>query len=182
MLPAIPVSISIPPDTAIQQRHPVEEARFALQSNARAAAGSFSPHDATNGDEHEAVTDSNGELATEHGVIGGEASEAFHPNQSLSFLLLVKRVLHYPRNQKELVVTIMLGAVSLILFAYGMMVLYKCMCPRNYAKWRTSGWGSGRHARAKNKKSPYYKQIRESVPLVLEGHLQVSLFSLVTFF
>ena len=51
-------------------------------------------------------------------------------------------------------------------------VLFQCMCPKNYSEWRAS-WYKSR----KGKKG-YYKQIRETVPMNLEGHKQVGLVSL----
>ena len=50
-----------------------------------------------------------------------------------------------------------------------MVALYKCMCSRNYSRWRHS-WARHRRQRSRG---AYYKQIKESVPLLLKGHSQV---------
>lgn len=85
------------------------------------------------------------------------------PNQSSS---LIQRLVRYPRTKTELVITILLGIASFFLLVFIMLSMYKCMCSRNYAKWRSS-W-----QRRLRKANQYYKQIRESVPLVLNGHIQ----------
>ena len=159
MLPPIPLSIPVNPETAIQQRHPEEESRYyTLQPP---LSEPLLPDDTE--------TDIDAAQNTGDETTATASTSVLHGNQSLSLLLMVKRLTHYPRSQTELAGTVILGVLSMILFVYGMVFLYKCMCPRNYAKWR-SNWGKGH---GKRKKSPYYKQIRESMPLVLEGHLQV---------
>ena len=85
---------------------------------------------------------------------------------------VIEKLVRYPRTRKELVTTVLLGIASAILLVYSMTKLYQCMCSRNYAKWRSS-WSKQKRQRIRH--SPYYKQIRESVPLVLEGHAQVCL-------
>ncbi len=74
-----------------------------------------------------------------------------------------------PQNRVELVLTVLLGLASLVLGIYFMMILYKCVCPRNYAKWRSS-WGT--QGRTSRERLRYQKKIRESVPLLLQGHNQ----------
>lgn len=85
------------------------------------------------------------------------------PNQSSS---LIQRLVRYPRTKVEFVITILLGIASICLLFFITLSMYKCVCSRNYAKWRAS-WQ--RRLRKANK---YYKQIRESVPLILNGHIQ----------
>ena len=48
-------------------------------------------------------------------------------------------------------------------------LLYQVMCPRDYARWRSS-WGYGRR---RKRASLYFNQIQDAVPLVLAGHTQV---------
>ncbi|XP_071102680.1 sterol regulatory element-binding protein cleavage-activating protein-like [Haliotis cracherodii] len=72
----------------------------------------------------------------------------------------------YPKSKKEFTITLCLAFLSVIVISYFMIMLYKCMCSRNYSKWRRS-W-----TKVKRRKKGYYKQIKESVPLVLKGHRQ----------
>jgi len=83
----------------------------------------------------------------------------------------------------ELVLTILLAIASGILAINGLLTLYKCMCSRNYARWRAS-WSSQskRQLRRRGRgvttttggSGGYYTEFRETVPLVLAGHKQVS--------
>lgn len=91
---------------------------------------------------------------------------------SFNFTVVIKRFFRQPQSRLELFMTILLGIASFILLTYFLTVLYKCMCPRSYGKRRIDG---GRRIK---KQSPYYKQIRETVPLVLDSHLQVRRFRL----
>ncbi|KAL3831431.1 hypothetical protein ACJMK2_023182 [Sinanodonta woodiana] len=74
----------------------------------------------------------------------------------------------YPKSQKEFVITLILGVLSVICITYFMLVLYRCMCSRRYDKWRAS-WNKPKR---RSKVNNYIKQIKESVPLVLKGHEQ----------
>ncbi|CAH1788116.1 unnamed protein product [Owenia fusiformis] len=75
----------------------------------------------------------------------------------------------YPQSQTEAGVTFVLVFTTVVVVTYFMSWLYRCMCSRNYAKWRTS-WT--RLKRSKRKSSQYVKQIIDTLPLVLEGHKQ----------
>ena len=95
-----------------------------------------------------------------------------HIPPSLNITVIMQRLMLYPQSTVDWVVTILLLMAHFTLLTYILVALYRCLCSRNYAKWRSSWGKSGRSSRHKNK-SPYYKQIRESVPLVLNGHMQV---------
>lgn len=75
----------------------------------------------------------------------------------------------------ELVLTILLAIASVILAVNGLLTMYKCMCSRNYARWRSS-WQRRRHVRRRwrGDAAGYYIEFRETVPLVLSGHKQVT--------
>lgn len=77
----------------------------------------------------------------------------------------------YPKSQKELVLTILLVLFSAICLSYFALALYHCICPKNYARWR-SRWYRGQHKKRESS-GGYYKQIKESLPKVLKGHVQV---------
>jgi len=80
--------------------------------------------------------------------------------------------------------TILLGIASGILAINALVTLYKCMCSRNYARWRASWSQSRRQLRRRGRGvtgsgggggggAGYYTEFRETVPLVLAGHKQV---------
>lgn len=86
----------------------------------------------------------------------------------------------YPKSRREFVITMSLGVLSVIVITYFMAMLYKCMCSRNYSRWRHS-WAR-HYARRQRSKGAYYKQIKESLPLMLKGHNQVWNFKQIIYF
>ena len=105
---------------------------------------------------------------TEKPIEGTKTVKLPSPTPPVLFSV-VKNFFRYPRTRKEQVITVLLGIASAVLLTFLIVSLYRCMCSRNYAKWRSS-WSKTRRSRFN---WPYYKQIRESVPLLLQGHLQV---------
>jgi len=77
--------------------------------------------------------------------------------------------LYYPKSRLEFLITVSLGFLTVICITYFMMVLYRCMCTRKYSKWRASWNKIPKSSRGNS----YYKQIKEAVPLILRGHMQV---------
>ncbi|KAK0057373.1 sterol regulatory element-binding protein cleavage-activating protein-like isoform X1 [Biomphalaria pfeifferi] len=73
----------------------------------------------------------------------------------------------YPKSEREYFFTVLLCILTVIIITYFMIYLYRCMCSRNYSRWRHS-WIRSANRRAR----VYVKQIKESVPLVLSGHSQ----------
>ncbi|XP_012252105.2 sterol regulatory element-binding protein cleavage-activating protein isoform X2 [Athalia rosae] len=71
-----------------------------------------------------------------------------------------------PSSPMEIFLAALLCLVSVIVVAYTMVVLYRCVCSRNYAEWRAS-W----HQQEKSNDS-VTQLVMEAVPLVLEGHTQ----------
>ena len=55
---------------------------------------------------------------------------------------------------------------SLYNFISTLVVLYRCVCSRNYAEWRTSWYGSEH----KQTNDLYTQIVQESVPIELKGH------------
>ncbi|KAK2173041.1 hypothetical protein NP493_908g00028 [Ridgeia piscesae] len=141
ILPTIHLSKLVSPDSALSERHPLEVKSAAI----------FSKYSSVD-------------------TAGDKQRLAQAPNQSQSFLAIMRhRLTVYPRTKTEFILTLILGFASTILLTYALMMLYKCMCPRDYARWRSS-WGYGRRRRKRN--SPYFNQIQDAVPLVLAGHTQ----------
>lgn len=72
-----------------------------------------------------------------------------------------------PSSPMEIFLAALLCLISVIVVAYTMVVLYRCICSRNYAEWRTS-W----HKQEKNQADSTTQLVLEAVPMVLEGHVQ----------
>ena len=71
-----------------------------------------------------------------------------------------------PSSPMEIFLAAVLCLISVIVVAYTMVVLYRCICTRNYAEWRAS-W----HQQEKSQDSST-QLVLETLPLVLEGHTQ----------
>jgi len=69
--------------------------------------------------------------------------------------------------------TILLAIASIILAVNGLLTMYKCMCSRNYARWRSS-WQHKHRVHRRHHGDSYYTEFRETVPLVMSGHKQVT--------
>ncbi len=100
------------------------------------------------------------------------------PERPLNLTIVLTKLIRYPKTQKETIVTVLLGIASMYVLIYLIGACYGCMCSRNYDKWRAS-WA---RKKRRNRQAMYYKQIREAVPLILEGHLQVCDFEFITVF
>ena len=85
---------------------------------------------------------------------------------------------YYPRSRQEFVITVCLGVLSVICISYFLMTLYRCMCSKKYSKWRASWSKSAR----KGKMNNYIKQIKDALPIVLKGHLQVCILNFLFHF
>jgi WD40 repeat protein len=73
-----------------------------------------------------------------------------------------------PSSPMEIFLAAVLCLISVIVVVYTMVVLYRCICSRNYAEWRAS-WSSSQE---KNSHDSTTQLVLEAVPLVLEGHMQ----------
>ena len=100
--------------------------------------------------------------------VGHEESQS-NPNHSSPLDIVLQRLTRYPRTTLELVATVLFYIANILILTLSTMWLYKCMCSRNYAKWRSS-WNKNRKSK---KGTQYYKMIRESLPIMLRGHVQV---------
>lgn len=71
----------------------------------------------------------------------------------------------YPTSPMELLLVAILCFISVIVLTYMVVVLYKCICSRNYAEWRAS-W-------TKEKTDvTEVPVLLEAVPVIMNGHLQ----------
>ncbi|XP_058827958.1 sterol regulatory element-binding protein cleavage-activating protein [Topomyia yanbarensis] len=70
----------------------------------------------------------------------------------------------YPKTPMEIILSCMLIAVSIFGVTYALVVLYRCMCTRNYAEWRAS-WHDSETEEPKQE-----QRILEGVPVQVNGH------------
>ncbi|CAG2057192.1 unnamed protein product [Timema podura] len=72
-----------------------------------------------------------------------------------------------PSSPMELFLTSVLCVISVIVLAYTMVVLYRCVCSRHYAEWRASWAKDGEMVQDGGT-----HVVLDAVPLVLDGHAQ----------
>ncbi|KAJ8666955.1 hypothetical protein QAD02_008617 [Eretmocerus hayati] len=73
-----------------------------------------------------------------------------------------------PSSPMEIFLAAVLCLISVVVVAYTMVVLYRCICSRNYAEWRAS-WSSSQDKASHDSAT---QLVLEALPLVLEGHMQ----------
>ena len=71
-----------------------------------------------------------------------------------------------PTSPSELFLAFALCFPTMLFILYLVLVLYRCVCSRNYAEWRSS-WGNPDF---KTINDAYSQIVRESVPIELDGH------------
>uniref|UniRef100_A0A182W1M5 Sterol regulatory element-binding protein cleavage-activating protein n=1 Tax=Anopheles minimus TaxID=112268 RepID=A0A182W1M5_9DIPT len=72
----------------------------------------------------------------------------------------------YPKTPMEILLTCMLLIVSTFVVTYTMIVLYRCICTRNYAEWRASWQESDSETEPKPEQC-----LLEGVPIQVNGHV-----------
>jgi Sterol-sensing domain of SREBP cleavage-activation len=70
----------------------------------------------------------------------------------------------YPKTPMEMALLIILCAVSVFVITYTMVVMYRCICSRNYAEWRASRWDEGEVIETNS------EQVLEGFPIQVKGH------------
>lgn len=87
------------------------------------------------------------------------------------------KVPYVPSSPLEIVLAALLAVPSITFIAYVTVVLYRCICSRHYAEWRSSSsfwpwaWAGNASGGLNHESREYYSQIvAESMPLVLDGH------------
>ncbi|KAF5297711.1 hypothetical protein FQA39_LY12042 [Lamprigera yunnana] len=83
-----------------------------------------------------------------------ELSNFFYSNRPL-----------YPSSPMEIFLTTILCIISVVVLAYAFVVLYRCICSRNYAEWRASWF-------CDKTEENEVQVLLEAVPVVLNGHPQ----------
>ncbi|CAL1263212.1 unnamed protein product [Larinioides sclopetarius] len=89
--------------------------------------------------------------------------------------LLSRDLPYHPSSPGEVAIAIALAVPSLLFFVYLMVVLYRCMCSKHYAEWRTSwknstGLESSRAGYSESAADA--NLVMETFPLKLCGHSQ----------
>ncbi|KAB7498556.1 Sterol regulatory element-binding protein cleavage-activating protein, partial [Armadillidium nasatum] len=69
-----------------------------------------------------------------------------------------------PSSPAELLLTAIFVIPALAVLIYATIALYRCVCSRNYAEWRSSKWGKDAFRDVTS------QIIGEAVPLILSGH------------
>lgn len=69
----------------------------------------------------------------------------------------------YPKTPMEMALLIILCAVSVFVITYTMVVMYRCICSRNYAEWRASRWDEGEVIETN-------EEVLEGFPIQVKGH------------
>ncbi|XP_064598999.1 LOW QUALITY PROTEIN: sterol regulatory element-binding protein cleavage-activating protein-like [Liolophura sinensis] len=143
ILPSLHLSIKVSPQEVIKVRPPMSEE----QANS----------DVTTGTQRRDQEKTQPGQSTVNQSAGNRPIVPGGPAPSLK--------LFYPQSLKEFTITVVLAILSLLLLVYFLVILYKCCCSRNYDKWRSS-WSK----KAKRVKGKYFRQIKDSLPLILKGH------------
>ncbi|XP_071451860.1 sterol regulatory element-binding protein cleavage-activating protein, partial [Hetaerina americana] len=155
ILPPIRIWMPVAPDLALQMRHPEEkEGGPGGQFQWQALAAALDPLDFS-------------ELES-----GGSTtpSSSSQPGGSQSVSSTSSSAPYVPSSPMELFLTSVLCVVSVAVVSYTMVVLYRCVCSRNYAEWRAS-W-SGEETPGISGQDASTQVVLEAVPLTLEGHPQ----------
>ncbi|OWF39399.1 sterol regulatory element-binding protein cleavage-activating protein-like [Mizuhopecten yessoensis] len=70
----------------------------------------------------------------------------------------------YPKSYREVIITVFIIILGFICISYFIAACYHKLCPRDYGRRKSKS--------KQRRKGMYYKQIKESVPKVLQGHVQ----------
>uniref|UniRef100_W4VSE5 Sterol regulatory element-binding protein cleavage-activating protein n=1 Tax=Corethrella appendiculata TaxID=1370023 RepID=W4VSE5_9DIPT len=136
ILPAIKLSHPVSPETAINLRNSEEKSPQHFQWKTLAVA--LDPLDFSDVDE---------------------------TNELPAFNFVGKTPL-YPKTPMEILLTTILISVSVFVIAYTFVVLYRCVCSKNYAEWRAS-WNSENE---KPNEPKMEQHILEGFPIQVNGH------------
>lgn len=74
-----------------------------------------------------------------------------------------------PSSPMEVFLTSLLCIISVIVVAYGVYVIYRCVCTKNYAEWRSSWMSNDEENNVINSR---LQVVLEAVPIPLIGHPQ----------
>ncbi|XP_077302118.1 SREBP cleavage activating protein isoform X2 [Arctopsyche grandis] len=152
VLPPILIKHRVSPERAIAARNPAEKDSIAPSSRWRALVAALDPLDLTDFEIGHGIPIPALQLQTNWGIPQS-------PNE----------IPYYPSSPMEILLLAILCLISVLVIAYTMVVLYGCVCTKNYAEWRTS-W---RTLEKENQSTrPALQFVMEAVPIVVSGHAQ----------
>lgn len=148
LLPPIRLSIPVHPDRLVNVRNS-RDGEYLSRSRWKSLATALDSLDVLDGED----SDFGGSLPHHQHAAGGEGAS------------------YVPTSPMEIVLTTLLAIPSIAFISYILVVLYRCICSRHYAEWRSSSTWWGNSAGLTQESREYYSQIvAESMPLVLDGH------------
>lgn len=146
VLPPLLLSCPISPEIAISLRNPEEKDPPTLRWQALAAA--LDPIDMT----------------ADYELIDG-----INQVNPWSKTMSANELPIYPTTPMEILLLAILCVISIIVITYMVVVLYRCICTRNYAEWRAS-WTENDDQAKSTAKQPAVQLVMQAVPLILPGH------------
>lgn len=167
MLPPIRLSISVHPDRLAEVRNS-RDGEYLSRSRWKSLASALDSLDVLDGDDSDGLSGSNGDGGGTSSGVGGSGS----PDED-------NKMPYVPSSPIEIILTTLLAIPSVAFIAYVTVVLYRCICSRHYAEWRSSStfwslgwsWAGNAGGGLTQESREYYSQIvAESMPLVLDGH------------
>lgn len=145
ILPSIKVSQLVSPEEVIKLRNPNEKSQQHFQWKALAAA--LDPIDFADVDP----------VAYSEKMASSLAKDHLYPYSTPL----------YPKSPMELFFAAILICISVFVLTYTLVVMYRCICTRNYAEWRASWTDQSELVTANNK---VQNVLQNSVPISIKGH------------
>ena len=164
MLPPIRLSVLVHPDRLTEVRNS-RDGEYLTRSRWKSLASALDSLDVLDGDDSDfGLSGSNGDGGGSSG--SGSGGNGGPDEDKTPFV---------PSSPIEIILTTLLAIPSVAFIAYVTVVLYRCICSRHYAEWRSSstfwGWAGNAGGGLTQESREYYSQIvAESMPLVLDGH------------
>lgn len=158
ILPSIRVSHLVTPEDVVKLRNPNEKSqKHNFQWKALAAA--LDPIDFYDVDQSQAG-----------GVMGASATAAAAALKAMKNRQYPYSTPLYPKSPMELFFAAILICISVFVLTYTLIVMYRCICTRNYAEWRASWTDHEEVAVTGNNK--VRNVLQNSLPISIKGHHQ----------
>lgn len=158
ILPSIRVSHLVTPEDVVKLRNPNEKSqKHNFQWKALAAA--LDPIDFSDVDQSQAG-----------GVVGASATAAAAALKALKNHQYPYSTPLYPKSPMELFFAAILICISVFVLTYTLIVMYRCICTRNYAEWRASWTDHEEVPVTGNNK--VRNVLQNSLPISIKGHHQ----------
>nr|CAH0100202.1 unnamed protein product [Daphnia galeata] len=167
MLPPIRISIPVNPERVSEVRNSRDN-EYLARLRWKSLASALDTLDVLDGDDSDfGLSGSNGD----GNIVGGSGANGGSDDDN--------KTPYVPSSPIQIILTTLLAIPSVVFIAYVTVVLYRCICSRHYAEWRSSstfwslgwGWAGNAGGGLTQESREYYSQIvAESMPLVLDGH------------